>query len=99
MDLLVSRQVQKGAPYRRGQWLTEERTNSSSEVPRTTDNCSSRFPQFLTNSLTIKAGISKLRDGSSLETISNFFFSLFPAIYALTSTPGSLIRRTEHFLG
>ena len=45
----------------------------------------------------VKAGISKLRDGPSLETISDFF-SLFPAIYALTSTPGSLRRATRAVL-
>jgi adenosine deaminase len=45
----------------------------------------------------VKAGISKLRDGPSLETISDFF-SLFPAIYALTSTPASLRRATRAVL-
>jgi adenosine deaminase len=45
----------------------------------------------------IKNGISKLRDGPSLETISDFF-TLFPAIYALTSTPGSLRRATRAVL-
>ena len=45
----------------------------------------------------VKASISKLRDGPSLETISDFF-TLFPAIYALTSTPGSLRRATRAVL-
>jgi adenosine deaminase len=45
----------------------------------------------------IKTGISKLRDGPSLETISEFF-TLFPAIYALTSTPDSLRRATRAVL-
>ena len=45
----------------------------------------------------IKTGISKLRDGPSLETISDFF-TLFPAIYALTSTPDSLRRATRAVL-
>ena len=41
----------------------------------------------------VRAGISKLMNGPSLEKISDFF-ALFPAIYALTSTPGSLRRAT-----
>ena len=45
----------------------------------------------------IKIGISKLKDGPFLETISDFF-TLFPAIYALTSTPGSLRRATRAVL-
>ena len=45
----------------------------------------------------IKTGISKLRDGPSLGTISDFF-TLFPAIYALTSTPDSLRRATRAVL-
>ena len=45
----------------------------------------------------VKAGIAKLMDGPSLEKISDFF-SLFPAIYALTSTPNSLRRATRAVL-
>lgn len=45
----------------------------------------------------VKAGISRLMDGPSLEKISDFF-TLFPAIYALTSTPGSLRRATRAVL-
>jgi adenosine deaminase len=45
----------------------------------------------------VRAGISKLRDGPSLEKISDFF-TLFPAIYALTSTPGALRRATRAVL-
>ena len=45
----------------------------------------------------IKAGILKLRDGPSLGTISDFF-TLFPAIHALTSTPDSLRRATRAVL-
>ncbi|KAF8168483.1 hypothetical protein B0H34DRAFT_646085 [Crassisporium funariophilum] len=39
----------------------------------------------------IKEGIQKLIDGPSLEKITDFF-ELFPAIYALTSTPATLRR-------
>lgn len=45
----------------------------------------------------VKAGISKLMDGPSLEKISDFF-TLFPAIYTLTSTPDSLRRATRAVL-
>lgn len=45
----------------------------------------------------VKAGISKLMDGPPLEEISEFF-SMFSAIYALTSTPGSLRRATRAVL-
>jgi adenosine deaminase len=51
----------------------------------------------LVDNESVKAGISKLRDGPSLETISDFF-TLFPAIYALTSTPDSLKRATRAVL-
>ena len=45
----------------------------------------------------VKAGILKLKDGPYLETVSDFF-ALFPAIYALTSTPASLRRATRAVL-
>ena len=46
---------------------------------------------------TIKLGIESLTTGPSLEKINDFFF-LFPAIYALTSTPTALARATRAVL-
>jgi len=46
----------------------------------------------------IKFGIKALTLGPSLDNISDFF-KLFPAIYALTSTPSTLARVTRAVLG
>ncbi|KAF9449335.1 Metallo-dependent hydrolase [Macrolepiota fuliginosa MF-IS2] len=45
----------------------------------------------------IKAGLEKLRTGVTLDEIHDFF-GLFPAIYALTSTPEALERATRGVL-
>ncbi|KAJ3005483.1 hypothetical protein NUW54_g4320 [Trametes sanguinea] len=49
----------------------------------------------------VRAGIQRLQDGVVLNEIHDFF-GLFPAVYALTSTPSALRRAThavlEHFL-
>lgn len=45
----------------------------------------------------IQSGINKLLDGPAIDQISDFF-SLFPAIYALTSTPSSLGRAARAVL-
>ncbi|KAI0307456.1 adenosine deaminase-like protein, partial [Multifurca ochricompacta] len=50
----------------------------------------------------VLAGLQRIQAGVELDTLPNFFL-LFPAIYALTSTPSSLKRATHgvlsHFLG
>lgn len=45
----------------------------------------------------IQTGLEKLRAGVTIEAISDFF-GLFPAIYALTSTPEALSRATRGVL-
>lgn len=45
----------------------------------------------------IQAGLKQLLDGPSINGIADFF-TLFPAIYALTSTPSSLARATRAVL-
>ncbi|KAG5644126.1 hypothetical protein DXG03_009073 [Asterophora parasitica] len=45
----------------------------------------------------IRAGIDKMLDGPALDEISDFF-TLFPAIYAVTSTPSALARVTRAVL-
>jgi len=54
----------------------------------------------LVSNETVQAGMSALLqvDGPPLEKITDFF-SLFPAIYALTSTPSALARVTRAVLG
>jgi adenosine deaminase len=45
----------------------------------------------------VLAGLDKLRNGVTLEAIGDFF-GLFPAIYALTSTPEAIARATRGVL-
>ncbi|KAI8983321.1 Metallo-dependent hydrolase [Trametes punicea] len=46
---------------------------------------------------TVRAGIQRLQDGIVLDEL-NDFFGLFPAIYAITSTPATLRRATRAVL-
>lgn len=46
---------------------------------------------------TVQAGLEKLRNGVTIEAIGDFF-GLFPAIYALTSTPEAIARATRGVL-
>lgn len=55
--------------------------------------CSSASTKSIIPNETIKLGIESLTIGPFLEKINDFFF-LFPAIYALTSTPTALARAT-----
>jgi adenosine deaminase len=54
-------------------------------------------PETLISNEAVQAGLEKLKAGVTLGEIGDFF-GLFPAIYALTSTPEALVRATRGVL-